>query len=131
MKDETEKIISRHGAVHGTLRSYTTGFILSILFTLAPYFIVVNHLLSGWSLGLALAGFAVVQLIVQLVFFLHLGSESSPRWNLIVFLFMLLVLVTVVFGSLWIMSNLNYHQMTPQETESYIEEEEAIKRENY
>lgn len=103
-----------------TTTSYVTGFILSLLLTLTAYFVVVNQVFVGWNLVLLIMGLGVAQLIVQLLFFLHLGSEKKPHWNLIVFLFMLLVLVILVFGSLWIMNNLNYHMMSPQQTEEYM-----------
>jgi cytochrome o ubiquinol oxidase subunit IV len=48
------------------------------------------------------------------VFFLHLGRETRPRWKLAVFLFMLGVILILVFGSLWIMTNLNYRMMPKQ-----------------
>jgi cytochrome o ubiquinol oxidase subunit IV len=81
---------------------------LSAILTLDAYLLVTKHALSGNQLIAALATLAIIQLITQLVFFLHLGRESKPRWNLAVFAFMLIVLVIVVFGSLWIMTNLNY-----------------------
>jgi cytochrome o ubiquinol oxidase subunit IV len=109
----------------GTLLSYIVGFILSILLTLAAYFSVVNHLMSGKTLILMVAGLAVVQLLVQLLFFLHLGRESRPRWKLLVFWFMLLVVGILVIGSLWIMNNLNYNMM-PHDVETYMRHEEGI-----
>lgn len=112
----------------GSPASYMTGYVLSIIFTIVPYLLVVNDVLTGWGLYLMLAGFAIVQLFVQLVFFLHLGRESKPRWNLLVFLFSVLVVVILVFGSLWIMKNLNYHSMTPKATDEYIIQEEGINR---
>lgn len=115
-------------AGHGSSRSYIIGYVLSVVFTIAPYLLVVNDVLEGWGLVLMLAGFAIVQLFVQLIFFLHLGRESKPRWNLLVFLFAVLVVVILVFGSLWIMKNLNYHSMTPQDTDKSIIEDEGIKR---
>lgn len=105
-----------HGAGHGSYLSYTIGFLLSIVLTLAAYFLVVDKILTGSRLVAAIVGLAVVQLFVQLVFFLHLGRESRPRWNLMVFWFALLVVVIVVFGSIWIMENLDYHMM-PNEME--------------
>jgi cytochrome o ubiquinol oxidase subunit IV len=102
-------------AGHGSLKSYIVGFGLSIALTLIAYVMVVKRLFSGKALVLAIMGLAVIQLYVQLYFFLHMGRESKPRWNLIVFLFMLLVLLIVVGGSLWIMYNLNYHTMSPSE----------------
>jgi cytochrome o ubiquinol oxidase operon protein cyoD len=54
------------------------------------------------------------------VFFLHLGRESKPRWNLNALLFAVLVVVIIVFGSLWIMHNLNYHMQNPQQINKYL-----------
>lgn len=114
----------------GKLRSYVVGFILSILLTLTAFLIVKDKLLTGWGLTLALIGFAVIQLMVQLLFFLHLDRESKPRWSLLVFGFMTLVLAIVVIGSLWIMNNLNYRVMMPSETDKYLIEQEAMPRQN-
>jgi cytochrome o ubiquinol oxidase operon protein cyoD len=89
---------------YGTLKSYLLGFILSIALTLAAYFS---------SSDLAIATFALAQALVQLVLFLNLTREPKPRWNLIIFLFMVLIAVILVFGSLWIMNNLSYNLMGP------------------
>jgi len=112
---------------HGTLLSYSIGFILSIVLTLAAYFGVVNHLLSSNVLIAAVLGLAVVQLLVQLLFFLHLGRESKPRLNLISFLFAGMVVLIVVFGSLWIMYNLDYN-MSGHQADEYLLEEEGIRK---
>ncbi len=106
--------------------SYVIGFVLSLGLTLSAYYVVVNGLLTGWGLLWAIIGLAVTQLVVQLLFFLHLGREDRPRWNLMAFLFMLLVLIILVFGSLWIMTNLNYHMVSPDETDTSIIDDEGI-----
>jgi len=121
-------------APHGTLLSYISGFILSIVLTLAVFFLVNDHVVTGHEafshgfLTVAIMSLAVVQLIVQLIFFLHLGNETKPRWNLAVFLFMMVVLIVIVGGSLWIMDNLNYHTKSPQDTSTYIMNDEGIHR---
>lgn len=107
----------------GNLVSYIVGFILSIILTLSAYFLVVNKLLSGNTLVGAIVFLAVLQLLVQLVFFLHLGRESGPRWNLFMFLSMLLIVAIVVVGSLWIMHNLDYHMMPPEQVDSHMLEQ--------
>lgn len=115
---------------HGNVTSYVTGFVLSILLTLAAYFTVVEGLLSGWELMFVLIELAVVQLMVQLFLFLHVGREKRPWWNLQMLLFAIVVVGIVVIGSIWIMKNLDYnmHDMGPQETNEYIFEEERIRR---
>lgn len=104
-----------------TLTKYTTGFVLSLLLSLAAYYYVVLHGSNVWLL-LVLAVLALVQMTVQLLFFLHLGDEVGPRYKLASFLFMFGMLVIVVGGSLWIMANLNYNmmRMTPSEKENYM-----------
>ena len=104
------------------LKLYISGFILSIALTLVAFMMVSDKLLHGWALTIALMTCAVIQLMVQLIFFLHLDHEKKPRWNLQAFLFMALVLIIIVFGSLWIMNNLNYHMTTPEE----IKQDELI-----
>lgn len=112
-------------------KTYIIGYIISIVLTLEAYFLVVNEALSYWVLVFTILALAVVQLFVQLYFFLHLGGESKPRWKMTTFLFSALVVFIVVFGSLWIMTRLDYNHeklFSPEEIDSYIEEEEAIHR---
>ncbi|MBE8365690.1 cytochrome o ubiquinol oxidase subunit IV, partial [Leptospira borgpetersenii serovar Balcanica] len=46
-----------------------------------------------------------------LVCFLHMNASSEERWNLVAFVFTLLIIAIVVVGSIWIMWNLNYNMM--------------------
>lgn len=112
----------------GSAFSYTMGFILSLFFTLIPYLLVTRDVVDSWIVPAALAVFAVGQVFVQLVFFLHLGQEKKPKWKNYSFAFMVMVVVILVFGSLWIMNNLNYHTKTPNDTNTYVQQEEGISR---
>lgn len=96
---------------HGTLKAYAIGFILSLLLTGLSFFIVIQKELSGPTLVYTILGLAFVQAIVQLLFFLHVGQEPKPRWETLVFLFMVLILLIIVIGSLWIMNDLNDRMM--------------------
>jgi cytochrome o ubiquinol oxidase operon protein cyoD len=113
---------------HGSFQSYTVGFVSSLILTGAAYLMVVNHLFGGWTLIFAIMALAIAQLLVQLLFFLHMGRESRPRWNQAVFLFMLLVVFILVAGSLWIMNNLNYHHdhLSPAQTDNFITKDEGF-----
>jgi cytochrome o ubiquinol oxidase operon protein cyoD len=91
-----------------SVKPVVTGFILSVLCTLGAYWIVAEQLLRPWLFLPVVAALGIVQTFVQLICFLHLGIEKKPRWNLLMFLFMLLVVVLVIGGSLWIITNLNY-----------------------
>lgn len=105
---------------HGSLLSYFLGFTLSIVLTLVAYQLVAGRLLSGWELILSLMLCAAAQLVVQLVFFLHLG-RATPRWNVMALAFMVLVVLIMVGGSLWIMKNLNYNMMPTHPTQELID----------
>lgn len=92
---------------HGTYKAYLIGFIASLLLTAASFYIVLDRLFSGPILVYAILGLGFIQAVVQLLFFLHLGQEAKPRWETVVFLFMVMVLLIIVLGSLWIMYDLN------------------------
>jgi cytochrome o ubiquinol oxidase operon protein cyoD len=104
-----------------TVSRYVTGFVLSLLLTLSTYGIVVSGASGVWLVP-TLGVLALVQMIVQLIFFLHLGEEAKPRWRILSFLFMAGALTIIVAGSIWIMANLNYNMMnmTPDEKENYM-----------
>lgn len=115
--------------------SYLMGFGLSLGITIVAFVATLVQAESGGAaypkhiLLVGLVVLAVAQLVVQLLFFFHLGRESKPRLNTVSFLFMLMVVGIIGFGSLWIMYNLNYNMM-PHEVEEYIQEEENIYRDH-
>lgn len=113
----TEKVQKKH--YQATTGAYVTGFVLSLLLTLLAYLLVTKSVVDTSLVVPGIVVLAVVQLVVQLVFFLHLGRETKPRWNLMAFLFMLLVVFIVVVGSLWIMRNLDYNMM-PRDMDAHM-----------
>lgn len=104
-----------------TVKKYTIGFVLSLMLTLLAYSLVVNGYSGIWLL-VGLGVLAVVQMIVQLIFFLHLGEELRPRYKILSFIFMAGALAIIVVGSIWIMENLNYNMshMSPEEKDKYM-----------
>lgn len=118
--DRQKQEASIQAGAHGTFLSYCIGFIASIALTLLAFYLVTSQVLSGTALMLALAGLAVIQLVVQLVFFLHLSLKPRSRSSFYVFLFMLLTAVIIAFGSVWIMNNLDYETRSTQEVIEYM-----------
>lgn len=88
-----------------------SGFLLSVVLTLASYFLVVEQVFRGDVLLYVVMTLAVIQAFIQLILFLHLGEEEAPKWKLMAFWFMMIVLVIIVSGSIWIMYNLDYNMM--------------------
>jgi cytochrome o ubiquinol oxidase operon protein cyoD len=97
---------------HGTFKAYVIGFTASLLLTSISFFITATQVVSGNALLYTLVGLAIVQAILQLIFFLHLGQEDKPRWESVIFSFMVLILLIISLGSLWIMNDLNSRMMT-------------------
>ncbi|MBW4062043.1 cytochrome o ubiquinol oxidase subunit IV [Candidatus Saccharibacteria bacterium] len=108
------------------LAAYVTGFGLSLVLTLAAYLLVTGRLFSNQVLIYLIAALALIQFGVQMVFFLHLGQESRPRWKLLVMGFMVMVVVILVVGSIWIMNNLSYHSLSPSQVNTYIHNQDGL-----
>jgi len=120
MEEMEQPVVGTHyHAERGTLRTYVTGFILSIAFTLIAYFAVVQHAFSGNVLIGALLVLAIIQFVVQLFYFLHIGRETKPRWKLLMLFMMLVFVLIVVLGSIWVMYSLNY-RMSPEQMQKYM-----------
>ena len=108
-------MIDAHHGWNASLKPSCLGFVLSVILVLSAYRIIEFSHLSDLTLTLTIAGIAVVQAILQLVFFMHLGMESKPHWNTITFFFTVLVVILIIGGSVWIMNHLNYNLMPSME----------------
>ncbi len=106
-------MIDRHHGWNISFKPVILGFILSLVLIAAMHRIAIRHHLEGTLFLLTVFGLAAAQAIIQLVFFFQVGLESKPRWSLVTFLFMVLVIFVIIGGSIWIMDNLNYNVMPP------------------
>jgi cytochrome o ubiquinol oxidase subunit IV len=102
------------GASHGTVKSYVVGFILSLGLTALSFGAVMNSTFPRDMILPAITLLAVVQLLVQLVYFLHLGTAPEQRNNTMIFILTGLLIATIVSGSLWVMHNANVNMMPTQ-----------------
>lgn len=96
----------------GTFKAYVIGFFISLILTSLSFYLVLSEEFEGKYLLYAIIGLALTQAAVQLIFFVHLGQEDKPRWETVIFLFMLLLLSIIAIGTLWIMDDLNARVMT-------------------
>lgn len=104
-------MIDSHHGWNTSVKPVVIGFVLSAFCTIGAYLIVAEQMYRPWIYLVIVAGLGFVQTLFHMIFFFHLGVEQKPRWNLVMFLFMVLVVVIVVGGSLWIMNNLNEYMM--------------------
>lgn len=97
---------------HGSATGYIVGFVLAVLLTAASFWLVVHGMLPPQSAMIVLAGLALVQIIVHLVFFLHLNTSSGQRWNLMAFIYTAVAAVILIGGTLWVMHNVSMNMMS-------------------
>jgi cytochrome o ubiquinol oxidase operon protein cyoD len=89
---------------HGSVKAYVIGFILSIVLTIVPLVLVLEHVLSKAVLVPTILIFAVLQFVIQLYFFMHIRDGEGPRYNVMALILGIIFVVTIVAGSIWIMS---------------------------
>ncbi len=97
------------------LRSYLLGLVLAGLLTAASFWVVTTHLIYGPGVPVAVLVLAVAQMGIHLVFFLHITTAPDNTNNVLALAFGTLIVCLVVFGSIWIMANLNHNMMPMNE----------------
>lgn len=109
------------------IRAYVIGYALSILLTLAAYFLVVHEALPREFLFGTIIFLALAQFVVQLVCFLHLSTERSARERLVVLCCASIIVLILVSGSLWIMITLNGRMMpNTAQMEQYMDDQSGF-----
>jgi cytochrome o ubiquinol oxidase operon protein cyoD len=99
-------------APHGSLRGYVTGFLLSVVLTAIPFWLVMNDVLGNATLtAIVIMAFAAVQIVVHMVYFLHMNGRSEGGWNMMGLIFTIVIVAIVLAGSLWVMFHLNSNMM--------------------
>ncbi|MBZ9799014.1 cytochrome o ubiquinol oxidase subunit IV [Mesorhizobium sp. ES1-4] len=100
------------GAAHGSFRGYLTGFVLSVILTAIPFWLVMTGAIDDkQATAIVIMAFAVVQIVVHMVFFLHMNTTSEGGWSMLALIFTLILVVIVLTGSLWVMYHLNANMM--------------------
>jgi cytochrome o ubiquinol oxidase subunit IV len=91
----------------GSIQSYVIGLALSTLLTVASFGLPATGLVWGPGVSVALAVFAIAQMGVHLVFFLHITTAPDDTNNVLALAFGVLIVGLLIAGSLFIMTNLN------------------------
>jgi cytochrome o ubiquinol oxidase subunit IV len=100
------------GGAHLTLRGYVTGFVAAVFLTAIPFWLVMGKAFGNSNITAAvILAFAAVQIVVHMVYFLHMNAKSEGGWNLLALLFTTMLVVIALSGSLWVMYHLNTNMM--------------------
>ncbi len=105
-----------HGAapdeVHATFGGYMTGFVLSVILTAIPFWLVMGDILASKQLtAMLVMSIGAVQIVVHMIYFLHMNSRSENGWTLMALIFTLIIVGIALAGSLWVMHHLNGNMM--------------------
>jgi cytochrome o ubiquinol oxidase operon protein cyoD len=114
MSADTHVIHADHAAghAHGSLRSYLIGFGLSVILTAIPFWLVMSGVLdSKQATALTITVFAAAQIVVHMIFFLHMSAGSENGWTMMALIFTLVIVGITLSGSLWVMYHLNANMM--------------------
>ena len=109
--DDHDDHDEQHG-LHATLGGYVVGFVLSVILTAIPFWIVMTKAIesSGFTI-VAILAFAAVQIVVHMVFFLHMTPKAEGGWSMMALAFTIILVVITLSGSLWVMFHLKSNMM--------------------
>ena len=101
-----------HEAGHGSFKGYMTGFVLSVILTAIPFWLVMAGALDNKLLtAVIVIVIGVVQIVVHMVYFLHMNPRSEGGWTMMALIFTLIIVGIALAGSLWVMHHLNTNMM--------------------
>jgi cytochrome o ubiquinol oxidase operon protein cyoD len=101
----------REGA-HGTFRSYVTGFVLSVILTAIPFWLVMGNVLNDTlKTSIVVMALAAVQIVVHMIYFLHMNTKSEGGWTFLALVFTLTLVVITLVGSIWVMYHMDQNMM--------------------
>jgi cytochrome o ubiquinol oxidase subunit IV len=103
-----------HGyrAGHSSIRNYMKGFVLSLILTAIPFWLVMGNVIESKTATVAaIMILGAIQMVVHMVYFLHMNSRSEGGWTMMALIFTIVILVIVLAGSLWVMYHLNTNMM--------------------
>lgn len=100
------------GIGHVSLKGYMIGFVLAVLLTAVPFALVMSGGLKDPSAtAFVILGFAAVQIVVHMVYFLHMNAKSEGGWNMLALIFTAVLVLITLSGSIWVMYHLNHNMM--------------------
>jgi len=103
----------------GSLKDYAIGFVLSVILTAIPFWLVMAKVFdSSSTTAMVVLGFAAVQVVVHMVYFLHMNGKAEGGWSMLALLFTLVLLIIVLAGSIWVMYHMNINMMPPMTHEA-------------
>jgi cytochrome o ubiquinol oxidase subunit IV len=97
---------------HGTFGRYMTGFVLSVILTAIPFWLVMGDVLNDTlKTSIVIMALAAVQIVVHMIYFLHMNTKSEGGWTFMTLAFTLTLVVITLVGSIWVMYHMDQNMM--------------------
>jgi cytochrome o ubiquinol oxidase operon protein cyoD len=96
---------------HATYKGYVVGFLLSVILTAIPFWLVMAKVLPTTLTSIVILGLAAIQMVVHVIYFLHLDRKSQGGWNLLALIFTAIILFILLSGTIWVMIHMNENMM--------------------
>jgi cytochrome o ubiquinol oxidase subunit IV len=101
-----------HAPAHATRKGYLIGFALSVILTAVPFWLVMTGTISSKNVtAFVVVAFALAQIVVHMIFFLHMDTKSESGWNFMALIFTVVLIAIALSGSLWVMYHLTTNMM--------------------
>lgn len=84
--------------------SHIIGYLLSLALTALAFEAVMHHAMKFGVLLFIILVLAMVQILVQLLFFMHVTERHGPRYHILAFAIAMFFVFVFVGSSLWIMT---------------------------
>lgn len=103
---------SDYGTGQKKLSIYVSGVISCAILTLIAFWVVMSGKFSKWEAITIIYAAACIQFVVQLICFLRLNTSTEQgQTNVLSLIFTIVILTSIIIGSLWIMANINFYMM--------------------
>lgn len=99
------------GQAHGSVKEYVIGLILSVVLTVIPFYMVISGSWSDTATLAVIVVTAIAQILVQMVFFLHMNGSSEQSWLTLSAIYTIFIVVFIIIGSIWIFEHLNHNML--------------------
>jgi cytochrome o ubiquinol oxidase subunit IV len=96
---------------HGSRKGYLIGFALSVVLTAIPFWLVMTGVLTTQATALIIMALAAVQMVVHMIFFLHMNRRAEGGWSVMALIFTVVIVLIALSGSLWVMYHMNENMM--------------------
>ncbi len=100
------------GIGHSTFKGYMIGFVLAVILTAIPFWLVMS---GGFqkpaTTSIVVLAFAAVQIVVHMIYFLHMNTKSEGGWNMLALIFTMVLVLITLSGSIWVMYHMDHNMM--------------------